>query len=868
MKAIKYIKILLPFLIGCQCVYSQNKLSAKNKIIIEAFLPANDTAEALKLLVRPAKTVSFLSTESQVMMQPVKNNRVKWVLDPDSAQLVKNRDLMPEQSHSDLNYLVEPGDSICIRFDTNKNPVYTGKGAVKFQIIKRIKYISDSLVNTGNFKNLTPWRNPPESLNDFLAWNNYLNLRIKLSLPVIERSRKQLSEYAYVTLKSDLLEKLERLRLWKFTYLRRTNAPGLVNQYHLTNQDLCAIYDSTMRGPGVQWLCYGRPFVVYPYNIWDMLHNEDYRARGKFFSTNAADTTILGTDAEDPYISIYNLAKKRFKGVIKEELMAVTLGSYIGVLKEVGFTPKTEAILADYYEQPGFAAYKKVVKEFELTQRAKWNRKYTQDFSLTDKNGNVFTNQQLKGKIAVFDFWFTGCTGCKEMVPAMRKVEERFKNDTNVIFISVSIDKNKEGWLKSIEQKKYTTGSGVQLYTGNSGMNHDIIKKFFIESYPTVEVIDPNGRFLKYERKKMDPRLDSGKAMISFLQKQVSFIKDGPYVLYNGGNAVVYSLSGNELSKKQTERSNVSVLKVQTDQNTTFDVSLKSSLETEHSSFAEPEKILALSDIEGNFDSFRKLLQSNGIIDENYNWTFGKGHLVFGGDMFDRGKQVTECLWLIYSLEEKAKAAGGYVHFILGNHEIMNLQGDHRYVEQKYKTNAELIGQSLSQLYNEDSELGRWLRTKNIVEKIGGVLFLHGGISRKINWTPVTVSDINELARPNYAVKNADYGNEKTNSIMASATSPFWYRTYYNGKDDIPQIIDSTLKKFSVNHIVTGHTIVADTISVHYDHKVINTDTKHADGKSEALLIDHGNYYRVNMKGERVFLFSDKRNYYNDLSTN
>ncbi len=50
---------------------------------------------------------------------------------------------------------------------------------------------------------------------------------------------------------------------------------------------------------------------------------------------------------------------------------------------------------------------------------------------------------------------------------------------------------------------------------------------------------------------------------------------------------------------------------------------------------------------------------------------------------------MTECLWLIYSLEEKAKAAGGYVHFILGNHEIMNMQGDFRYVQDKYRSKCE-----------------------------------------------------------------------------------------------------------------------------------------------------------------------------------
>ena len=90
-------------------------------------------------------------------------------------------------------------------------------------------------------------------------------------------------------------------------------------------------------------------------------------------------------------------------------------------------------------------------------------------------------------------------------------------------------------------------------------------------------------------------------------------------------------------------------------------------------------------DVEGNFSALRKLLQANKIITEDFNWQFGKGHLVLIGDFFDRGEQVTELLWFIYSLEEKAKDAGGYVHFILGNHEIMNLSADLRYVNKIFR---------------------------------------------------------------------------------------------------------------------------------------------------------------------------------------
>lgn len=95
-------------------------------------------------------------------------------------------------------------------------------------------------------------------------------------------------------------------------------------------------------------------------------------------------------------------------------------------------------------------------------------------------------------------------------------------------------------------------------------------------------------------------------------------------------------------------------------------------------------KNAGLSDIEGNFGAFKALLCAGGVIDKQFNWTYGDGHLVLTGDFFDRGLNVTECLWLVYKLEREAETFGGKVHFILGDHEVMNMNGDHRYVRNKY----------------------------------------------------------------------------------------------------------------------------------------------------------------------------------------
>ena len=337
--------------------------------------------------------------------------------------------------------------------------------------------------------------------------------------------------------------------------------------------------------------------------------------------------------------------------------------------------------------------------------------------------------------------------------------------------------------------------------------------------------------------------------------------EDGPYVLYKNDQVFVkYILNdhGRKLvmadSMAMSLKKSLSLNVITDEPGKSFNVKLKKKLEEEKSEYKNVNKQIAISDIEGSFGQFRKLLQANKVIDANYNWTFGDGHLVLIGDFFDRGNQVTEVLWLIYSLEEKAKIAGGYVHFVLGNHEIMNMNGDVRYVHSKYKEIATLLGENYVDLYGNNSELGRWLRTKNIVEKVGDMLYVHGGISEDVNKMKNSLADINEMARPLYDDSSFNYKNKKLETIYGSF-GPFWYRGYYSG-DKIATMgqIDSTIKKFGINHIATGHTVVGDTVSSWHGGKLFNTDVHHAKGHSEALLIDNGKFYRVNTMGEKFII--------------
>ena len=141
------------------------------------------------------------------------------------------------------------------------------------------------------------------------------------------------------------------------------------------------------------------------------------------------------------------------------------------------------------------------------------------------------------------------------------------------------------------------------------------------------------------------------------------------------------------------------------------------------SSFSNVKKIAALSDIHGQYDLVIELFKNNKIIDENLNWSFGKGHLVITGDIFDRGDKVNEVLWFIYKLEAQAKNKGGRLHYLLGNHEYMILYNDLRYIHEKYKTSSTLLNLEYDELYSDKTIIGRWLRSKSTIVKINNNIY-------------------------------------------------------------------------------------------------------------------------------------------------
>ncbi|GHF94255.1 metallophosphoesterase [Thalassotalea marina] len=296
-------------------------------------------------------------------------------------------------------------------------------------------------------------------------------------------------------------------------------------------------------------------------------------------------------------------------------------------------------------------------------------------------------------------------------------------------------------------------------------------------------------------------------------------------------------------------------------EDTNFNIKINPTIEIPPAVYEDNQPILALSDIEGNFKAFRDFLINHQVIDTELNWTFGKGHLVLVGDFVDRGKSVTQVLWFIYKLEQAAKAQGGHVHYIIGNHEIKNLQANFYSASEKYLYIASVLGKTQSQLYGDNAFIGRWLMSKNAMERINGHLFVHGGLHPKLAEFNYSIEQVNQIIRQSYR-KPYYTPSAQTNEsfLISNNTGPAWYRGYF--KEDLTQEqVESGLKAFGATAAVVGHTIQWN-VNKQYQGKVLAIDVKHpADYEtffpprsSEGLLIKNGQYFRLLESGDKKSL--------------
>ncbi|MEE8590284.1 MAG: metallophosphoesterase, partial [Spirochaetia bacterium] len=198
-------------------------------------------------------------------------------------------------------------------------------------------------------------------------------------------------------------------------------------------------------------------------------------------------------------------------------------------------------------------------------------------------------------------------------------------------------------------------------------------------------------------------------------------------------------------------------------------------------------RVVAVGDVHGDLEALVAILQKAGIIDDQRRWSGGNATLVQTGDLLDRGVQDRKVMDLLMELEKQAPKGGGRLVALLGNHEMMNIMGDLRYVapqvyssfvdgtsEQRrqkayedyvkiLRARAKALGKpteitsEFEQRWMEkhppgfleyrealepEGKYGRWLRKHPAITQFGDTLFLHGGIHP--NLANLKVQEINQ----------------------------------------------------------------------------------------------------------------------------
>lgn len=136
--------------------------------------------------------------------------------------------------------------------------------------------------------------------------------------------------------------------------------------------------------------------------------------------------------------------------------------------------------------------YSEVVNEFKELKDILKPGKPFYNFNLIDTSGVYHSLEQMKGKVVILDFWFTGCGACKQLTSKLSEIEMALKND-KIQFVSINVDKSKASWKRGIGI--YSSEGSLQLTTGES-RNHPLLKFANVNAFPTLIVLDKDGRIV------------------------------------------------------------------------------------------------------------------------------------------------------------------------------------------------------------------------------------------------------------------------------------------------------------------------------------------------------------------------------------
>lgn len=245
-----------------------------------------------------------------------------------------------------------------------------------------------------------------------------------------------------------------------------------------------------------------------------------------------------------------------------------------------------------------------------------------------------------------------------------------------------------------------------------------------------------------------------------------------------------------------------------------------------------PGRVVAIGDLHGDLAVARRALQIGRVLDEADHWIGGNSVVVQTGDILDRGDEERPLLEWFERLAGIAKDGGGAVYRVQGNHEVMNVAGDLRYISEKgFLDFAE---------YAEGAN-SRPLGNVPAIQRGRLAAFLPGGpwARRLAAYPAVLIVNDSVFAHGGLVPKHLSYGLERINSelaawmrgtgrlgpLLAGDEAPYWDRTYGDSVTDADcRMLDGVLAELSVKRLVVGHTPQKSGITFACDKHVARID--------------------------------------------
>lgn len=225
-------------------------------------------------------------------------------------------------------------------------------------------------------------------------------------------------------------------------------------------------------------------------------------------------------------------------------------------------------------------------------------------------------------------------------------------------------------------------------------------------------------------------------------------------------------------------------------------------------------RVVAIGDLHGDLAAARRVFRCAKVIDQDDHWIGGHSVVVQTGDVLDRGDDERPLLEWLDRVARQAKAAGGALYRIQGNHEVMNVALDFRYVsETGLRAFADSSQGSVAPRGQElpDQQQGRakafrpggpWanrLAAHPVVLQVNDSVFVHGGLlPHHLN---------HGLARLNAEMSAWMRGSGALPPILSGDEAPYWDRTYgHTVTQEDCLALDDVLARLGAKRLVVGHT--------------------------------------------------------------